>query len=150
MALTRDERLLMESLKSLLDSKIDLGVPPVDPKALNDNNYRLRGVEFLHEQINEMFQLKAAELTHHTGICAAFKKVHNYKYIEDDTFFEAMEKELTAQGVPKTERTKALEFIPEILKELKAEIGELTEQDYGFHRDLDEIQKICQPPQYET
>lgn len=150
MPLNKTEKLLVESLKSLLDGKTGWGVPPTDTKATNDNNQRLRGIEFLHEQINEMFQLKAAELTHHTGICAAFAKVHNYKYIEDDTFAEAMEKELTAQGVPKDERTKALDFIPKILKELKEEVDEWTEQDYGFHPDLDEIQDICQPQQYET
>jgi hypothetical protein len=150
MSLTKTEQLLVESVKSLLNSKMSFGVPKNDPKATDDNNYRLRGVEFLHEQINEMFQLKAAELTHHTGICAAFSKVHSYKYIEDETFSEAMGKELTAQGIPKDERTKALEFIPTILKELKKEIGEWGEADFGFHPDLDEIQKISQPNQYET
>jgi hypothetical protein len=104
---------------------------------------------YLHGQIDEMFALKATELTHHTGICASFNKVHSYKYLDDETFAEAMDKEMTAQGIPAAERRKALDFIPKIIKELSEEQAAWAERDFGFNHDLDAITQLIQPQQYE-
>lgn len=143
--MTKDEKVLVECIKSMLDSKAKLGLTP-DEKADDDNNPKMRGMAYLEGHINETFASKAAELVHHTGVCAAFNKVHKYKYIEDETFTEAMNKEMTAQGIPASERKKALEFIPSIIEELQ-EDGDWAEADFGFHPDLDEVMKM--PTQFE-
>lgn len=146
--MNNNEKLLVEAMQSFLSSKAKLGLD-TDKTATNDNNPEFRGFEYLHGQIDEMFAHKAADLIHHTGICSSFSKVHSYKYLDDDTFSEAMDKEMTAQGIPAQERSKALQFIPAIIKELKTEAAEWAEKDFGFHDDLDEIIKISQPQQYE-
>ncbi len=143
-----NEQLLVEAVKSFLDDHASLGLKP-DDKADNDNNPKMRGFEYLHGQIDELFAHKAAELTHYTGICAAFTKIHNYKYLDDSSFCEAMNKEMTAQGIPADERKKALDFIPKIIKELQEEKSAWSEQDFGFNQNLDEIIDVSQPKQYE-
>lgn len=147
--LTDNERTLVEAVKSMLDGKPALGLPDPDPDSFDDNNPELRGFEYLHGQINEMFRLKAAELTHFEGVCAAFSKVHNYKYLDDNTFSEAMDKEMVSQGIPRDERTQAIEFLPKIIEELKEESTEWAERDFGFHPNLDELREVSQPQQYE-
>lgn len=143
-----NEKLLVEAVESFLSGQAKLGLKP-DEKADNDNDPKARGPEYLHGQIDEMFAHKAAELTHHTGVCAAFSKVHNYKYLDDSTFSEAMDKEMTAQGIPAAERKTALEFIPSIIKELAEESEQWCEKDFGFNQNLDEIIEVSQPKQYE-
>lgn len=144
--MTDSEKLLIESMKSMLDTKIQLGLKP-DEKAENDNNPKMRDVGYLHGHINEMFSNKAANLVHHTGVCAAFSKIHSYKYLDDETFTEALSRELTAQGIPASERKKALEIIPEIIKEVSEDTDEWAEADFGFNPNLQDIMRI--PHQFE-
>lgn len=144
------EKTLVEAVQSFFGSKANLGLPKEKPAKddWSDNNPALRGLEYLHGQIDEMFAHKAAELVHHTGICASFSKVHSYKYLNDDTFGEAMDKEMTAQGIPAAERRKALEFIPAIIKELKEEQAEWAEKDFGMVN-MDDMIEVSNPEQYE-
>ena len=149
--MTDNERTLTEALKSFLQTEPKLGLSgtKAEKDDYSDNNPMMRGFEHLHGQIDEMFAHKAAELTHYTGICSSFTKVHSYKYLNDSTFQEAMDKEMTAQGIPASERKKAIGFIPSIIKELAEEQGEWAEADFGFHPHLDEIIEVSQPKQYE-
>jgi len=106
-----------------------------------------RGYEYLHGQIDDMFALKAAELVHAESVCQAFKKVHNYKYLDDPSFEVAMKKEMVAQAVPAEERNKALNFLPKIIKEVASEQKEWAEKDFGFNPDLKEIREASKPEQ---
>lgn len=142
MKLNKDERLLVEAFQSMLSGDAMLGLS-THKKDLERGGELERGLEYLHGQIDEMFQLKAAELTHHTPVCAAFSKVHNYKYIDDPTFVEAMDRELQAMAVPAHEREKARKFLPEIIEELSKDgVKSWSEKDFGFHPDLDDIMKM--------
>lgn len=134
MALNENEHLLIESIKSFLqqDEQLGLNIHKKDKE-------HERGFEYLHNEINNMFELKSAELTHSTGINAAFAKIHTYKYIDDPTFKPAFDKEMTAQGIPKEDRTKAIDSIDGIIEELKTEFETWSEADFGFHPQLDEI-----------
>lgn len=145
MALNNNEQLLLEAIKGMLkhDDKLGLSMHDQD-KELNQNE---RGFQYLHEQIADMFQVKAAELTHADSICRAFSKVHNYKYLDDFGFLTAMNKELTANAVPVVERRAALEFIPKIIEELRAEHKDWAEKDSGFSPHLDEIMDVSRPEQ---
>lgn len=144
MALTKTEKLLVESIKSMLHQDPKLGL------AFHDDDKPLeaeRGVEYLHEQIDDMFAVKAAELLHSDAVCQAFRKVHNYKYLDDHTFIPAMEREMVSTAVPAEERQKALKFVPAIIDELRAEQRDWAERDSGFNPSLDEVKEVSQPEQ---
>lgn len=145
MALNKDERMLLEAVDSMLQQDAKLGLSIHDSDTEFDSSER--GYEYLHGQIDEMFALKSAELTFSDSVNQAFKKVHNYKYLDDPSFKTAMEKEMVAQAVPAEERNKALEFIPSIIEEIKEEQNEWAEKDFGFHPELDEIIEMSQPEQ---
>ena len=155
--MTESERLLVECVRDMFDQKARLGLPPEPPKDGSYNDPRLRGLPYLHGQIDDMFANKAAELTHYTGVCTAFGKIHNYKYLDDPLFLEALDREMVGQGIPAAERQKALKFVPAILSELKEEAGvaatgltdvDSPERSYGFHPNLADIMAASQPPQY--
>lgn len=127
------EKLICEAINTYLQDKAQLGVPD-PPEELKDEH----SFQFLHEQINDLFATKASDLVHYNSVCSAFRKVHNYKYITDPTFEAAVKRELSAQAVPMAEQKKALDFIPKIIKEVSKE-AEWSEQDAGFHPNLDEV-----------
>lgn len=144
--LTNSEKILCEAIESMLqhDAKLGLKIHDTDHKRLGETE---RGYEYLHGQIDDMFGLKASELTHSESVCQAFRKVHNYKYLDDPAFKTAMEKEMVAQAVPAEERSKALGFVPVIISELKSDQAEWAEKDFGFNPKLDEIKEASQPEQ---
>lgn len=147
MPLNKKEKLIAEAVDNMLQQEVKLGLSFHD----NDDDQEYlsaeRGYEYLHNQIDEMFALKAAEMVHTDGICQAFRKVHSYKYLDDPSFETAMQKEMVAQGIPKEERSKVVSWIPKIIEELKEEQSEWAEKDYGFHPNLDEIIETSQPEQ---
>jgi len=150
--MNKNEILLVEAVKTMLqqDAKLGLSIHEKDPYISQFDAER--GMEHLHGHINEMFQLKAAELTHADGVSQAFHKVHSYKYVDDPAFATAMEKEMVAQAVPAEERSKALKFVTSIIKELREDQKEWAEKDSGFNPELDEIRKISnieQPTEFE-
>jgi hypothetical protein len=146
MALNKAEKMLIEGIDSMLQQDAKLGLSFHDQDA-PENKQDWRGYQYLHEQINDMFMLKAADLTHFEGINSAFRKVHNYKYVDDWTFLPAMDKEMVSQGVPREERIKALEFVPKIIEELRSEHHMWAERDGGLNPKIDEIRKVSKPKQ---
>jgi len=144
MALNKRERLLLEGIKSMLaqDAKLGLSFHDQDKAAQGE-----RGFEYLHEQIDDMFAVKAAELVHADSVCQAFHKVHSYKYLDDHSFRTAMEKEMVSTAVPAEERERALGFIGSIIDELRTEQREWAERDAGFHPSLDEVREASRPQQ---
>lgn len=143
MGLNATEKLLVEAVQSMLQQDAELGLSMHDSN--RDEQKHEAGFQYLHEQIDEMFALKAAELTHAEGVTAAFRKVHGYKYLEDWSFLPAMEKELVAKAVPVAERRKALGFIPDIVEEIRSEQKLWAEKDAGFNPKLDEVRKVSRP-----
>jgi len=144
--LTHDEAILAESIENMLQQDAKLGLKIHDTMDTNLGETE-RGYEYLHGNISEMFALKAAELTHSEGVCQAFRKVHSYKYLDDPKFQTAMKKEMVAQAIPAEERSKALEFVPAIISELKNDQAEWAEKDFGFNPKLNEIQEANKPDQ---
>lgn len=145
-SLNRTEKMLIEAINSMFDLDAQVGLAFHDKSELERHNEE-RGYEYLHNQIDDMFALKAAELTHADSLNQAFHKVHSYKYLDDPTFQTAMEKELVAQAVPAHERVKAAEAIASIIKELQKEQKSWAEKDYGFNPHMDEISKVSKPEQ---
>jgi hypothetical protein len=139
--LNQDEKTLLEALEQMLKSDDKLGLAHHESPGEKDSE---RGFEYLHNNIDDSFAVKAAELVHADSVTKAFHSVHSYKYIDDITFGDAFSKELTAMAVPAVEREKAVKFVDDILEELR-EGHEFAEKDAGFNPDLEEIRAISQP-----
>lgn len=145
MPLSEEEKLLVEAIDSMLQQDAKLGLSIHDTDENEKFNSSERGYEYLHGQIDEMFALKAAELVHANGVNQAFKKVHNYKYLDDPSFKTAMQKEMVAQAVPGNDRQQAIKFVEEVLKSIREEQKVWAEKDFGFHPDMAEIKEVSQP-----
>lgn len=144
MPLNDTEKLLVEAIGTLLRQDAKLGL------AFHDNNesqIHERGFEYLHEEITDMFAIKAAELDYTDSVMRAFNKIHNYKYIDDYSFMVAMDKEMVTTGVPKKDRDKALKFVKEIVDELREENEHWSERDAGFNPNIEEVTKVNKPKQ---
>jgi len=144
--LNKNDKALLEAIKSMLNDDSELGLSFHD-KEDEELNSEERGYEYLHNEIDEMFALKAADLVHSDEANQAFHKTHSYKYLDDPKFKVAMEKELVAQGVPAEERAKSVEYIDSIIKQLQNEKKDWAEKDYGFNPHLDEIKEVSRPEQ---
>lgn len=127
------DRLLIEGIRELLSAK-----SPHIGLIHKDEATDTKGFQYLHEHINDLFHVRAAELTHSTAVCAAFQKVHSYKFINDDFFNNALNAEMKSMAVPGVERTKALKFVEQIAEEINGDENWL-ERDAGFNPNLDEV-----------
>jgi predicted unusual protein kinase regulating ubiquinone biosynthesis (AarF/ABC1/UbiB family) len=137
------ERLLTEAIQTYLQHKTQLGVPD-PPEDLADADSK--SFQHMHEQINDQFELKAVDLVCYEGVCRAFRKVHNYKYITDPLFTKAMMQEMASQGVLGKEQEKAIKILETIKEEMSDGEG-WCEQDSGYHPDLAEIIAVSKPGQ---
>ena len=140
MPLNTDETMLVEALKLLLNRK-NLGL--TDEPSESDN-----GITYLRENIIEQFALDTLSLTHHDGICAAFRKICDARYVTDPTFADALTTEFKSLGVPADEQHKAHEVLDKIVKKIRGERKYWNQQDAGWNPNLDEIIDASQPELY--
>ena len=138
-----NERMLTEAIQSYLQHKVQLGVPE-PPKDLADADSK--SLQYLHEQVNDLFELKTVDLVCHEGVCRAFRKVHNYKYITDPLFEKAMKQEMQSQGICGIEQEKAIGILESVRKEVSQGDG-WNEQDAGYHPDMEGIIAVSKPGQ---
>lgn len=139
MTMSVNEKMLAEAIASMFGDMASLGISPTK----NDDVSHLS--QFKYEDINELFASKITKLVHFEPICAAFRKVHSYKYIDDPLFSVAFEHNLKSMAVPANEMAASQKAWLKMVEELMDEIGD--ERSAGFHPDLDEIQKVSKPPQ---
>jgi hypothetical protein len=90
--------------------------------------------EFQWNTIEEMFALKTVNSPFSESLTSAFRDIHSYKYLNDPTFNIALERRLTAIGIPTEERQKAHKCTEEIIKELGGE--KFEEKHIGWHPNL--------------
>jgi hypothetical protein len=134
--MTPAENVLVEEINKMFDRKsLGLGA---EPDGINDPSGM--GVQYLHAQIDELFESRITALVHFDSIRSAFRKIHEYCHLTNQGFCRAFDRDMTSRGVPPTERAEACKLIPSIIKELASE-----EQDYGFNKSLDEIVDVSQP-----
>ncbi len=141
--LNKHEKALLEAIKSMLDDDSQLGLSVHDLTTQSSE----RGYEYLHNHIDQLFELKSSDLTMAEAVNQAFHKIHSYKYVDDPTFKTAMEKELVAQAVPKAERDKALNFVDKVIDEIQSDKGQFDEKDFGLNPDMEEIRNVSQTEQ---
>ncbi len=146
MALGPDEQMLLEAIKSMLDDKAKLGL--VDDKRLVDDSNTF---SILHGNIEASFKLAISDSLHYDGICAAFSKVHSYKYLDDPKFTIGFDTEMKSQGIPEEDRKSAHKAYDKVLAEMKkGKDGVGAEKDSGWNPNLDEIKAVSQPEQFQT
>lgn len=139
MALSETEQLLLEEVKSMLGDGVKLGLS-IHKDTDGDKSSTS---QWLRENIDQQFGLDTAGLTHHEGITAAFKKVHDYKPLESPTFHVSFRKEMTAQGIPGEEISKAMSIADKVLSKILGKND--NEKDSGWHPDLDEVLETARP-----
>lgn len=133
--MTGTEVVLLEAIKNLFNnSRTKLGIvaPPHDEVS--------NRMQFQFENIRDMFSLKALSSTFHESLVSAFYNIHSYKFINDPTFPIALEKQMSALGIPMEERNKALKYVKEIIDETDG--GD--ERAAGWHPELNEIVDMTQ------
>lgn len=142
--LNQNEYALLEALESMLKQDDELGLAHHDDGEEADEAER--GFEYLHNNIDDTYTVKAADLKHADSVIRAFKNVHNYRYIDDTSFIPALRKEMMATAVPADEMAKAEKFVLDVLDDLK-DGDDFAEKDAGFNPDLEEIIDISRPGQ---
>lgn len=126
--MTQTEVILLEAVKNLFDNnrtKLGIVAPYHD-----EVSHRM---QFQYENIRDMFSLKAINSTFYESLVSSFYNIHSYKFINDPTFPIALEKQMSAQGIPIEERQKALKYVKEIIEE----VGD--ERAAGWHVDLEQV-----------
>jgi len=93
--------------------------------------------EFQWNTIEAMFALKVTDSPFFESLTAAFRDIHSYKYLDDQTFEIAIRKRLSATVMPTEAIEKAVKTITEIRKELGGE--NFQEKQAGWHPNLDKI-----------
>lgn len=144
MPLTEVEKMLIEEISTMLSKGDKLGLKN------KDDSFEQKGIsqssQFAREDIDASFRTKvnSSNLNHYDAITASFAKIHSYKNIDDDSFQEAFEHDMTAQGLPREEITKAVELVNKIIEEYLEE-GQWDEKDYGLNPHMDEIIDVSKP-----
>lgn len=124
------EKMLAEAIGNLFKNKeSNLGIV-----GHTEHSHML---QFQRELIEDEFALKTVESPFHEDLCGAFRDIHSYKYLDDPTFAIALDKRLSARGIPTEERQNAVKYIDEIKKKLKG--SNYQERESGWHPDLKEI-----------
>lgn len=139
--LNQNEKALLEALDGLLKQDDVLGLSAHDNE---DSDEAERGYEYLHNNIDDSFAVKAADLHHADSVIKAFHSVHSYKYVDDPSFMTAMRKEMTALAVPAKEMEQAEKMLMDVVDDLRKG-DNFAEKDAGFNPDLEEIRDISQP-----
>lgn len=130
------ERMLVEAIGNMFkhqDKNLGI-VPPKHPEITHRYQFQWSNIE-------DMFALKTSDSPFSESLTAAFHDIHSYKYLDDPTFPIALDKRLSATGVPMTERQQALKYVNEIIEDLKRE-GHFQEKETGWHPQLDEIAEM--------
>lgn len=130
--MTREEQLLLEAIKNNLfhNSERSLGITPGGVK--ETSNF----FEHQWNSIEASFALKAAGSPFMESLTSAFHDIHSYKYLDDPTFGVALDKRLSAIGIPTEERKNAIRYVEDIRKEYGKDFQEKAS---GWNPHLDEI-----------
>ena len=138
MANKKQEKLLVEAMKNLLDQD-DLGRVSVD-----DQKEHVHNTQFQWEDILRDFALAVKKSEFFDSLNSAFYAVHSYKWIDDDKFEIAMSDILKSQGIPENEIELAIDGLEKVRKQYLKDKG--NESAAGWHENLDDIKNVTQNP----
>lgn len=139
MALSKNERAILEAVGNLLQQDAKLGLS-IHKDSVGYEKTTDHYSQFRWEGIDDLFTLKASGSPYKDSLTSAFYAVHSHKYIDHPTFKLSLEKELTARGVPTVARENALKYVDAIIEDLSEK--EPSEQDAGWSPHVDELKDI--------
>jgi len=123
MALNAKESKVLKAISSMLQHDL-LGLDIHDQKETSHHS------QFRWEELANAFRLKCAKSPFCDSISAAFRKTHDYKYIDNPTFKLALETDMKSMGLPNNVREEALRYVDELIKELDE--NSPSEMDAGW------------------
>jgi hypothetical protein len=127
-----EEKELVEAIGNMFhDTSSRLGLLQDQPKEVTHT------MEFQWNTIEAMFAVKVSDSPFFESLTAAFRDIHSYKYIDNETFHLSLRKRLSATGIPTEEIEKAVNAVNDIREELGGE--DFQEKAAGWHPNLDEI-----------
>jgi hypothetical protein len=130
------ENALLEAIHNLFhDSSELLGIAKGKPDEEISHRF-----EHQWNAIEYSYAMKSVDSPFHESLSSAFHDIHSYKYLNDPTFAIALDKRLSAIGVPIEERKNAIEYLDDVIKEFGGKNFE--EKESGWHPQLDEIAKM--------
>jgi hypothetical protein len=106
MAKTKEETLLIEAMKNLLERN-EVG---------KSDSLHSHHMQFQWEDIQDEFSLAIKDSDFFESLRAAFYKVHSYKWINDSTFEDALISDLESMGIPHDEIELALNALEKVRK----------------------------------
>lgn len=121
-----NEKLLLEAVKTMLQQDAGLGL------SYHKDVEQESSSQYIHEELNDGFALKIADLNNYDSIRAMYRKVHNYMYTTDPRFCKQLTDNLKSLGIPANEIEKACSVVEEVNKEI---LGDKQERDFGFQED---------------
>lgn len=139
MALSKNERAILEAVGNLLQQDAKLGLS-IHKDAVGYEKTTDHYSQFRWEGIDDLFTLKASGNPFRDSLTSAFYAVHSHKYIDHPTFKLSLEKELTARGVPTVAREAAMKFVDAIIEDLSAD--KPSEQDAGWGPHVKEMRDL--------
>lgn len=137
MANERLEKMLVETIKSLLDQD-DLG------RVDHDDTEHSHNTQFQWEDIQDSFAVNIKDSDFFDAINTAFYKVHTYKWIEDEKFENALVDNLESMGIPHEEIEKAIEALEKVRKEYLKDTG--NEAAAGWSDNMEGLKQVTQEP----
>lgn len=120
-----NEKMLLEAVQTMLQQEAGLGLSYHKDSYDNESS-----AQYIHEQLNDAFALKIADLDHYDGVRAMFRKVHNYMYTTDVRFCKKMTENMRSIGIPADEISKACLAVESVNKEI---LGDKEERDFGWN-----------------
>lgn len=132
MALDASEKKLLTAIKSMLSHDLlGLNIHDVDETSHHS--------QFRWEGIANAFRLKCADSPYCDSMSAAFRKTHDYKYIDHPTFKIAMEADMRSMGLPNHVREEALKHVDELINELSENKPSERDAGWGNVADLKDV-----------
>jgi len=117
--MNKNESLLFEAVKNMLDDKAQLGL------SIHNTEETSHNTQFEWEDVKYRFRIKInnPDITMFDSINSAFNHPHSYKNIDDPQFTISFSKQMDGMAIPPPEQELALKYLEEIRKELKLECG---------------------------
>ena len=117
--MNKNESLLFEAVKNMLDDKAQLGLSIHNTEETSHNS------QFQWEDTKDRFRIKTnnPDISMFDSVNSAFNHTHSYKNIDDPQFNISLKKQMDGMVIPHTEQELALKYLDEIRKESKLECG---------------------------
>jgi len=123
MALDASEAKVLKAICSMFSHDL-LGL------SIHDKSETSHHSQFRWEDLATDFRFKCVDSPFCESMCAAFRKTHDYKYIDHPTFKIAMEVDMRSMGLPNHVREEALKYVDDLINELSE--TKFSERDAGW------------------